>query len=105
MTRTQGWVVYDCPAFTFDIDEYINDGEQMIFVHLLFHKWSAGAFKHFKHVLSVFRASVDCPLYAFSKDQSDKFTRFAALMGFKPLPQHIVCENGEQRTLFVSHKD
>jgi hypothetical protein len=98
-------MVYDCPAFTFDIDEYIHDGQQMIFVHLRFHKWSASSMKQFKQVFATFRRAVDCPLYAFGEDASDKFTRFVALMGFKPLPAQIVCGNGEQRTLFVSHKD
>lgn len=98
-------MVYDCPAFTFDIDEYRVDNQQMIFVHLRFHKWSASALKHIKQVFAVFRASVDCPLYAFGEDTSDTYSRFVQSFGFKPLPKLITCENGEQRMLFVSHKD
>lgn len=97
-------MVYECPSFTFDIDEYLCEGRQMIFTHLRFHKWSAGALKEFTKVFEAFRAAVDCPLYAFSEDASDKFTRFATRMGFKALPSLIVCGNGEQRTLFVSTK-
>lgn len=105
MIRTREWMVYDCPEFTFDIDEYIVDGRQMIFTHLRFHKWSAGAFRHFLRVFDTFRASVDCPLYAFSEDQSNKFTRFVTKLGYRPLPNTIECGNGERRTLFVSHKE
>jgi hypothetical protein len=105
MTRTQGWMVYDCPQFTFDIDEYLVDEKQMIFTHLRFHNWSPSAFKLFRTVFNTFRKAVDCPLYAFSEDASAKFTRFVTLMGYEPLPCTVVADNGERRALFVSYKD
>ena len=92
-------------AFTFAIDEYNNEGVQMIFTHLTFHTWSATALKEFTRVFSTFRKAVSCPLYAFGEDATDKFSRFVTRLGFVPLPNRIVCGNGEQRTLFVSYKD
>jgi hypothetical protein len=105
MNLVGGWRLYECPEYTFDLDEYELNGQQMITVHVRFRKWSPRAMKHLLNTFNTFRQVVDCPLYAFGEEISDKYTRFVTRFGFKPTSAVVTCGNGEKRPLFVSYKD
>lgn len=76
----------------------------MIFCHIRFHKWSKGSLIEAGNVFWLFRAAVDCPLYAIGHAGDRKFERFVRRFGFRPLT-NIHCADGKDRTVYISTKD
>lgn len=99
-----GPVVIDCPEFFFDLNEFQRGDDHMVFAHLTVHKWSLTVLKRILQDFAVFRTHVTCPLYALGSQDDEKWAAFVALLGFKFLT-NVICENGEQRRLFMNFKD
>lgn len=98
------YTAHETPEYRFDLDEYRDDdGKQMLFVHLAVTRSSPSTFREMRDVWSKFREVVTCPIYALGPDEDDKFANFVRLFGFKPLSD-VICENGEQRRLFLNTK-
>jgi hypothetical protein len=98
------WCVLECPVYSFTLDEYGRGADRMVFAHLAVHKWSLSGLKQIIHDFTVFRQHVVCPLYAVALVDDEKWSAFVGLLGFKFLT-NVLCENGEQRRLFVSLKE
>jgi hypothetical protein len=102
--RVASYIAVDCPTYLFELDEHRNAaGEQMLFVHLLVRQWSKSTLKTMLHVFKQFRECVTCPLYASTKVDDEKWSRFISYFGFVPL-LHAVCEDGQTRRLFINLK-
>lgn len=100
----ESYDAYECPAFAFDVDVYRSGDKQMLFIHVAVFEWSRASLKHMHEVFDAFRACTDVPIFAIGKRDDEKFERFNALFGFKPLTT-VVCANGEERRLFINIKD
>lgn len=85
----------------FEIDEYRRGQDQFLLVHLRVKNWKLSALKQFAREWKVFRQCVTAPLYACADVDDDKWERFVSRFGFRFFC-NIVCNNGEQRRLFVS---
>jgi hypothetical protein len=86
--------------YWFELDEY-RDGEQtMLLAHLQFFHWSPSVCKAFRKDWRLFRQHVKCPLFACPKDWDTKMFKFVSMTGWRFL-QHIECEDGETRPLFI----
>lgn len=76
----------------------------MVFVHLRFKKWSASALREITVVFNALRQALDCPLYAYGQEDTPKYRRFVSMFGFTPAST-ITCNDGGERTLFISLKE
>lgn len=95
----------DLPEFKFELSEHRSDEDaQMLFVHLVVHKWSKSTLHEMLRVFSTFRQCVSAPLFAIGIIDDDKWERFVTRFGFKPF-QNVICENGELRRLYMNLKD
>jgi hypothetical protein len=96
--------VLDYDEYWFDLDEYRSvDGQQIVFAHLGFTKFSPSIFKRVLREWSAFRQCVPAPLYAMRDDGDvNKWTNFVSRLGFKPTGRSIRCNNGALRPLFIS---
>jgi hypothetical protein len=97
--------VYDKPEYFFDLEEWRCGDRQMVFVHLLFHKWSPRVLRQALEDWRVFREHVACPLYAMGQDDDDKWAKFVSLFGFKFLADGLACTDGRSRRIFYHAKD
>lgn len=97
-------IAYQCPEFTIATDEFLNGGEQMVFMHVTVTKWSAKTMRELLRVFAAFRSCTKCPLYAVRDLDNAKDVKFISRFGFKPLIE-IICVNGERRHLFVNLKE
>lgn len=85
----------------FEIDEYVRGQDQFLLAHFRFLKCTPSALKQITREWKLFRQCVPAPLYACAEDDNDKWERFVSRFGFRYLC-NTVCNNGEQRRLFVS---
>jgi hypothetical protein len=85
----------------FHIDEYKRGQDQFLLVHLRVKNWNLSTLKQIAREWKLFRQCVTAPLYALADIDDDKWERFVTRFGFRFLC-NIVCNNGEQRRLFVS---
>lgn len=102
--RTGSYTAHETPEYSFELDEYRDgDAHQMLFVHLHVKRWSPGMLREMLSVFAKFREAVSCPLYALNPDEDEKWEKFVGLFGFNFL-RDMICENGEQRRLFLNLK-
>ena len=87
----------------FELDEYQHrtDGSQFLQAHVRFQRFNKTLLKQAIKEWSEFRQYVKAPVFAFSEDGTDKFERFIAYLGFRPLDVEVPLTNGETRQLFV----
>ena len=90
----------------FELDEYVRptDGQQFLQAHVRFRKFNKSLLKQAIKEWNEFRQFVTAPIFAFSEDGSNKFERFVAHLGFKPLDVEVPLTNGETRRLFLHLK-
>lgn len=113
-TKVADYTVVDCSEYFWELEEFRDkspsaagaapDGsgdQQFMLVHLKVRKWSKDVLKSMRAAFLTFRDVVTCPLYAVHPVEDDKWVKFIAYFGFKPLTE-ITCENGERRTLFIN---
>ena len=90
------------PEYQFRIEEF-RDGEdhQMVFLHLNVSSWTPTVAKEIIRNWKLFRQCVPCHVYGVcGEGDTAKWERFVSALGFQPL-MNIVCENGQERRLFV----
>lgn len=103
-------LVCDHEDFRAVIEEYrkepqatpADDAQQMLFLHLTFHRFSKSALARLLKEWRVLRSCVTAPLFAYAQDDDSKWERFVTLLGFKPLHFNLPFEDGTHRRLFVS---
>lgn len=94
-------IVTDCPQYRWTLEEHRNHkDQQMMFIHLEVREWSKSTLKAMLNAWTEFRKIVKCPLFATAEVDDKKFEHFARLFGLTPI-QEVVCENGEQRRLYM----
>jgi hypothetical protein len=86
--------------YCFEIDEYRRGPDQMLLAHLRVFRWSPSVLKSLLKHWAQLRQCVKAPLFASGEVDDDKWRRFVTLLGFEPL-EHVKCENGETRLLFI----
>jgi hypothetical protein len=87
--------------FLFEIDEYKRaTGEQFLLAHILVHRWTPSVCKRIRQQWRVLRSFVTAPLFALPKTNDDRWRKFVGMLGFKPL-HNVICNNGEERPLYV----
>lgn len=101
--KTASYTAHETPEYSFELDEYRDGDKQMLFVHLAVTHCSPSTFREMRDVWNKFREVVTCPVYALGPDEDDKFANFVRLFGFEFL-RDVICENGEQRRLFLNTK-
>lgn len=96
--------IIDKDEYYFAIDELKRNDDQMIFVHLLVYEHTPSIYKEILRNWKLFRECVTCPLFAVAgiKD-TVKWEKFVSRLGFQ-FHMNVVCENGEERRLFVHYK-
>jgi hypothetical protein len=88
--------------FWFELDEYRrNDGAQIMLAHIRVHHWTKEVAKQIFREWKLFRECVKCPLYAVPEADDGKWAKFVTALGFKPLKDEIICENGDRRPLYL----
>ncbi len=95
------YVAIDKPEYVFELEEMRNGDDQMVFAHIRVHEWSKAVLKQMLADFKAFREHVTCPLFAVSEHDGDKWEHFISYFGFKFL-QNVICENGEERRLFLN---
>jgi hypothetical protein len=96
--------VLDRPEYLFEIDEFRRGQDPFLQAHFVVHYWSPSVFKRILSEWRVFRSIVTTPLYALGEDDDDRWRRFVSHLGFKPFTT-VVCNNGQQRSLYQSKVD
>jgi 5'(3')-deoxyribonucleotidase len=94
--------VLDYDEYWFDLDEYQVDGQQRLFAHLGFTKFSPSIMKRVLSEWKLFRQIVTADIYAIRDDGDvDKWEHFVSLLGFVPTGTTILCNNGNYRQLYI----
>ena len=99
--RVATYVAIDKPEYVFELEEMRSGEDQMIFAHIRVNTWSHAVLKQMLADFRLFREHVSCPLYATAEHDDAKWESFISFFGFKFL-QNVICENGEERRLFVN---
>jgi len=86
--------------FWFELDEYRDGEQQMLLAHLQFFHWSPRVCRQFIQDWRVFRQYVTVPLFACPKDMDAKTFKFLCKTGWR-FKQHIECDDGKIRPLFI----
>jgi hypothetical protein len=98
------YAVNDTPDYTCVLDEFRRGEEQLMLVHLDMHKATPRAMRTMLRDWRLLRECLECPLFAYGEVDDHKYTKFMALLGFKPI-SFIPCTDGCSRRVFVSFKD
>ena len=97
--------VIDKPEYHFVIEEFRRGADQMLFIHLRVYVWQKSVFKEIIRNWKLFRECVTCPVFAIcGSTDTETWEHFVSFLGFQFL-MNIICENGEQRRLFVHNKE
>lgn len=95
--------------FWFEVDEYNRPtsggagrvgGDQLLIAHVRIVRWSPSVRKECHRVWGAFRKCVTAPVFTLGIEDDKKFERFVRSFGYEPY-QTVLCENGEQRRLFI----
>lgn len=96
------YTAHETRDYSFELEEWRDDdGNQMLFVHLLVTFWSPSILREMFSVFAKFREAVTCPLYALNHEEDARWEKFISLFGFKYLT-NMLCENGESCRLFMN---
>lgn len=86
--------------FWFEVDEYVRGGDQLLIAHVRIVRWSPTVRRRCHEVWDAFRKCVTTPVFTLGIEDDKKFERFVRSFGYEPY-QTVLCENGEQRRLFI----
>lgn len=94
--------VLDYDEYVFDVDEYRRGDEKRLTAHIAFEQFNKSILKRVLREWKLFRTIVTAPLFAYCGGyDTEKWTAFVSLLGFKPTGSFINCNNGERRELFL----
>ncbi len=80
--------------------------KQMLFAHLTVYRWSKSVFRELLGVFAKFRESFpNVPLYCVGLPDDNKFERFVAHFGFKPIIDDVIRENGAHSRLYLQKEE
>lgn len=82
-----------------ELDEYRRGEEQFLLAHIHVYRWSLAVAKQLVREFKLFRTTCPAPLFA-CHDADAKWFKFVSLLGFRFL-QHITCDDGKLRQLFI----
>lgn len=85
------------------LDEYRrpSDGAQLILAHISVNRWAVSVFKRMRREWSLFRSLCTVPIYATPEEDTPKWRKFVTSLGFRPLVEDAVCNNGAHRPIFI----
>jgi hypothetical protein len=73
----------------------------MLFAHITIKQFHPSLLRRMQNEWQLFRQHVTAPIFAVGEVDDDKWERFISRFDFK-YQQHVICENGQRRRLFVS---
>lgn len=99
--RAARHVILDYPEYRFEIDEHRRGSDQLLQAHLRIFRFTPSVLKRIRREWKLFRTCVTAPLIAWGEDDDEKWEHFVTSLGFKPLGQDVVCNNGACRRIFI----
>jgi hypothetical protein len=83
-----------------ELDEYENaSGDKLLLAHIGVYRWTPSIAKQLIREFKLFRTACPSPIFA-CHDADAKWFKFVSMLGFRFL-QHIKCEDGVTRQLFI----
>lgn len=84
-----------------ELDEYRDaGGKQFLLAHIRVFNWAPSVCKKLVREWKLFRTICTAPIYGCPQVDDERWAKFVALLGFRPLT-HVLCNDGAERPLFI----